>query len=118
MQKTAYIFKKPRRFSTVVGLAIIGLCYFAAVFADFLAPYNHHEQVRRQPSAPASTIHLRDAAGKFYLRPFIYERTMTDPRERTYDENTTRPFFITAFFKNDWMDLFHPFTGLRNICAT
>ena len=99
--QTTYKFKMFRHYASTVGLAIIGLCYFAAAFADLIAPYDHLEQVRRQPSAPASTIHFIDAEGSFHFQPFIYERRMIDPRERIYEEDTTRPFFITLFSEGE-----------------
>jgi ABC-type antimicrobial peptide transport system permease subunit len=40
----------------LAGWIVIGLFIVAAVFADFLAPYDYREQSRNEPSAPPSRL--------------------------------------------------------------
>jgi peptide/nickel transport system permease protein len=62
------------------------------VFADFLAPYDYRQQVRGEPSAPASKIHF--AIG----RPSVYRRQLVDPLRLIYrdDDSLAHPisFFV------------------------
>jgi peptide/nickel transport system permease protein len=67
----------------VLGWLVIGLFVLSAVFAGFLAPYNHSAQSRTEPSAPATTIHFSG------LRPIIHPRRVEDPLRRTYTEDTS-----------------------------
>src|SRR5947209_18133194 len=73
-----------------IGIGILTVLYLSALFAEFLGPYDYLEQVRGEPSAPASSIHFFDEEGTFHLRPFLYAVKLTDPRSLTYDESTTR----------------------------
>jgi peptide/nickel transport system permease protein len=67
----------------VFGWLVIGLFVLSAVFAGFLAPYDHSAQSRTEPSAPATTIHFSG------LRPIIHPRRVEDPLRRTYTEDTS-----------------------------
>ena len=67
----------------VFGWLLIGLFVLSAVFAGFLAPYDHSAQSRTEPSAPATTIHFSG------LRPIIHPRHVEDPLRRTYKEDTS-----------------------------
>ena len=71
------------------GVAIAALLYAAALFADFLAPYDHAEQARNMPAAPPSIIRFRTAEGYWNTRPFVYARRLSDPLTRAYTENVT-----------------------------
>ena len=67
----------------VFGWLVIGLFVLSAVFAGFLAPYDHSAQSRTEPSAPATAIHFSG------LRPIIHPRIVEDPLRRTYTEDTS-----------------------------
>jgi peptide/nickel transport system permease protein len=67
----------------VFGWLVIGVFALSAVFAGFLAPYDHTAQSRFEPSAPATTIHFSG------LRPIIHPRRVEDPLRRTYIEDTS-----------------------------
>jgi len=85
--------------SAKVGLLILGLLYAIALLAEFIAPYDHKEQVRQEPNAPATTIRFVDANGSFHLRPFIYRSRLIDARNVEYAEDTSVEYPI-GFFAN------------------
>jgi peptide/nickel transport system permease protein len=65
----------------------------SAVFAGFLAPYDHSAQSRTEPSAPATRIHFSG------LTPIIYRRRVEDPLRRTYTEDTSVAFPVAFFVR-------------------
>ena len=67
----------------VFGWLVIGLFALSAVFAGFLAPYDHTAQSRFEPSAPATRIYFSG------LTPIIHARRVEDPLRRTYIEDTS-----------------------------
>src|SRR5215212_3994793 len=73
-----------RRKRFVAGLSIITFFYAAAIFADFLAPYDYRAQSKWEKSSPPSPVHLRDAEGNWHARPFVYERRLADATQRIY----------------------------------
>lgn len=77
----------------VFGWLVIGLFALSAVFADFLAPYDHSAQSRFEPSAPATTVHFSG------LTPFIHPRRVEDPLRRTYTEDTSVAFTVGFFVR-------------------
>jgi peptide/nickel transport system permease protein len=70
----------------IIGIVIIAAFFATALFADFLAPNDYRDQVRREPSAPISSINFRRPDGTFSLRPFVKERRLTDVRSFAYEE--------------------------------
>ncbi|MEP6637324.1 MAG: hypothetical protein ABJB97_11420, partial [Acidobacteriota bacterium] len=88
-----------RRKKLVAGLAVVIFFYAAAIFADFLAPYDYRSQLRNEPMSPPNEIHFRDADGSWHARPFIYARRMVDPLERSYAESPARSFPLALFTK-------------------
>ena len=77
----------------VVGWLIVGLFALSAVFAGFLAPYDHSAQSRFEPSAPATRIHFSG------LTPVIHPRRIEDPLRRTYIEDTSIAFPVGFFVR-------------------
>jgi peptide/nickel transport system permease protein len=77
----------------VFGWLVIGLFALCAVFAGFLAPYDHSAQSRSEPSAPATTIHFSG------LTPIVHPRRVEDPLRRTYTEDTSLAFPVTLFVR-------------------
>ena len=75
------------------GWLVIGLFAVSAVFAGFLAPYDHSAQSRSEPSAPATTIHFSG------LQPIIHPRRVEDPLRRTYTEDTSLAFPVGFFVR-------------------
>lgn len=100
------IFFIRRRKSFVTGIIIVSLFYLAALFADFLAPYDYRQQSRREPLAPSSAIRFLDAEGQWHARPFSYSRRLADPLARTYVEETSRSFPLALFTRGYSYKLF------------
>ena len=75
------------------GWLVIGLFVLCAVFAGFLAPYDHSGQSRFEPSAPATRIHFSG------LTPIIHPRRVEDPLRRTYTEDTSVAFPVGFFVR-------------------
>ena len=84
----------------VFGWLVIALFALAAVFAGFLAPYDHSAQSRFEPSAPATTIHFSG------LTPIIYPRRVDDALRRTYTEDTSVAFPVGFFVRGYSYKLF------------
>ncbi len=85
----------------LVAGSFIAVFYLAVVLADFLAPYDHREQARVEPSAPASTVRFTAPDGTFSFRPFIYASRLADPLARVYavEETSAAPlqFFVHGY---------------------
>ena len=75
------------------GWLVIGLFAFCAVFAGFLAPYDHSGKSRFEPSAPATRIHFSG------LTPIIHPRRVEDALNRTYTEDTSVAFPLGFFVR-------------------
>lgn len=89
--------RKNRNWPLRIGIAIVALLYFVAIFSDFLAPYEHREQQRRTPSAPASSLSFTDDQGNFSVRPRVYGLRLADALTQTYDRDEARSAGL-AFF--------------------
>ncbi|HKP69123.1 MAG TPA: ABC transporter permease [Pyrinomonadaceae bacterium] len=72
-----------------IGWTIIGAFIAAAVFADFLAPYDYREQSRAEPSAPVTSL-------SFSPRPQVRKRTLVDPLRLIYVDDSQ--LFPVEFF--------------------
>lgn len=97
------------------GVSIIACFYVIAIFADFLSPYDYRAQYRREPLAPPTTLRLRDAAGRWHYRPFIYVRRLVDPLEQRYEEDSQRAYPLELFTHGYTYRLFGLFTTERHL---
>ena len=105
-----------RRKRFVAGLSIVIFFYAAAVFADFLAPYDYRAQSRWEKLSPPSPLHLRDAEGNWHARPFVYERRLVDALQRTYAEDTSRAYPLRLFVQTGYSyRLFGLFKSQRHL---
>lgn len=104
-----------RRPKLLLGLFIISLFYLAALFADFLAPYDYRSQSRRELLAPSTPIHFRDAEGNWHARPFVYTQRIVDPLARRYEEDRTRPYRLALFTRGYPYKLFKVFPTDRHL---
>jgi peptide/nickel transport system permease protein len=77
--------------SRVAGWLVVSSFVGIALFADFLAPYDYREQVRGEPSAPASKVDF--ALG----RPTVYGRQLVDPLRLIYINEDSGVFPISFF---------------------
>jgi peptide/nickel transport system permease protein len=76
----------------VVSLIVLGVFYFAVIFAEFVAPYDPETFIARLTLAPPQPIHFVDPEGSFSLRPFVHPQVKKlDPTTyvATYAEDTT-----------------------------
>ncbi|MEW6207087.1 MAG: ABC transporter permease [Acidobacteriota bacterium] len=92
----------------LAGSIILAGFYAAAIFADFLAPYDYRQQSRLEPSAPPAHLRFRDSEGNWRIRPFIYARRLSDPLTRSYVEDEARIYPIEFFVRG----YFYRFLGL------
>ena len=98
------------RSSMIAGTIIVVFFYAIAVFADFLATDDYKLQSRLEPMAPPSSLHFRDSAGNWHLRPFIYAQRLVDPLERRYEENPGQAYPLALFTRGYSYKLFGLFT--------
>jgi peptide/nickel transport system permease protein len=71
----------------VISLVVLGIFYFVAIFAEFVAPYDPYEFREELTLAPPHTIRFVDPEGNFHLRPFVH------PFEKTLDKVTYAAIF-------------------------
>lgn len=89
-----------RDWTLAAGVAIIGVCYLAAVFADFIAPYPYASQSRREPFAPPALLSRcpPTATAGFLPRPCLYKQALVDPLARRYATDArVAPQLLTLF---------------------
>jgi len=82
-----------------VGTVVVLLFILAAVFAQFIGPYDYSRQFRAHPYAPPTTVHWRDDDGSL-SRPYVYatERTIDLATYRvTYVEDTSKKYYVRFF---------------------
>ena len=84
-----------------LALAVLGVLYLVAAFADFIAPYPETYINSYATFQPPVQIHFRNESGRF-VRPYIYamDKTLnmeTFQNEWTVDTSTTYP---VSFFAN------------------
>jgi peptide/nickel transport system permease protein len=95
-------FKKNR--TAVLGGVILLFFYVTCVFfAEFFAPYPK-EYETDFIEAQATTLHWRDEAGNFSLRPFVYgleEEIDTATRKRYFVTDETKKFSVYFFVKGE-----------------
>jgi peptide/nickel transport system permease protein len=86
-----------RSIARVAALALA----LAAVLAEFLSPTPPGTQNLDAPFAPPTRIHWIDAAGRFYLRPFVYRLELVDPLNLQYRERQDQPYPL-RFLERGW----------------
>jgi len=85
--------------SRFAGWVVIGLFIVAAIFADFLAPYDYREQSRNEPSAPPSR--LRPG-----FPPHVTKRTLADSLRQIYVDDDTFVFPVEFFVRGSSYSFF------------
>lgn len=87
----------------VLSLVILVLFYLAALFAEFLSPYDPARYDVDMTLAPPQRLHFVEN-GQFHWRPFVYGFTSElDPNTfaTTYEVDPTQKFPIHFFVKGD-----------------
>ncbi len=95
-------FKKHRL--ALIGMALLGLFVFIALFAEFLSPYGPAVRTPNYLFGGPQVLHFVDAEGKFHLRPFTYALTAAkDPQTFLLEvkEDTSEPWPVHFFVKGD-----------------
>ena len=98
-------FRK-HKMAMISAVILIGF-YFTAVFCEFVAPYDPDQAMIQFKQSPPTTIHIRDAEGKFH-RPFVYqsERALNpETLAITYKEDTSIMYPIELFVQGEPYDL-------------
>jgi peptide/nickel transport system permease protein len=87
---------------TMPGLVVLCILYFVMIFAEFIAPYDYDNGIRENSYVPPSRFHFVNN-GHFSLFPCVYPYSYTFNQfyERTWVEDTTKPFYVTLFAKGD-----------------
>jgi len=84
-----------------LSLYILGVLYFLAIFADFIAPYPYDIQHRDTPYHPPTQIHFFDEKGNFHLRPFVYKYELVDPIFKKYQINFNEKYPVYFFTEGE-----------------
>ena len=75
----------------VAGGALLALLYALALLAPFLAPYAENDIDRQRFFHPPTPLHLRDEAGHWHARPFVYAmRAGTGPGAGFVEDRSRR----------------------------
>ncbi len=90
----------------VISFVLLGVLYFCAAFAQFLAPHGLEEYSSTYSNSPPSTIHFVHE-GKF-IGPFVYKvKAQWDEYEnKTFVEDPSTPYKISFFVKGEAYKLF------------
>jgi peptide/nickel transport system permease protein len=95
-------FKKHRL--ALIGMSLLAVFIFIALFAEFLSPYAPAVRTPNYLFGRPQTLHFVDAEGKFHLRPFTYALTAAmDPETFLLEvkEDTSEPWPVHFFVKGD-----------------
>jgi len=95
-------FRKHRL--ALIGMAILGVFVFIAVFAEFLSPYGSTVRTPNYLYGRPQTLHFVDAEGKFHWRPFTYAlAALMDPKTFLLEtkEDTNNPWPVQFFVHGD-----------------
>lgn len=90
--------------AAIAGGILLFLFYFGAAFCEFLAPYQPTTRFTDQIYAPPNWPRFVDAAGRFHLRPFIYEleqQVNPETLDVEFSLNTETRYPIRFFVKGD-----------------
>lgn len=94
-------FRKHRL--AMVGLTVLAILYFVAVFAEFFAPYSTRDRVRNYQNAPPTRIRVYSEETGF-RSPFVYSLTRElDPQtfRYTFTEDTDVEHTVNWFYRTD-----------------
>ena len=88
----------------LAGGGLLVILYLLALFAPFLAPYAESDIDRERFFHPPTPLHMRDAAGHWHARPFVYGSR--GGLDQTYRVDTGRTFPLRAFVRGARYRLF------------
>jgi peptide/nickel transport system permease protein len=96
----------------IVGSTVLFVLYGAAIFCQFLAPYDIYKRHSGYIFAPPQRIHFVDTEGRFHWKPFVYGLTgEMDPVtwRRTFREDTSEIYPIRFFVRGDEYEFWNLF---------
>ncbi|MFH0918734.1 MAG: ABC transporter permease [Fibrobacterota bacterium] len=95
--------KLKRHRLALIGLWVLAVLYAAALFADFLAPYNYDNERRTNSYNPPTRLHFTDAEGRFHFCPFVYAShfDFDETFNRVFREDESRMFPVRFFCPGD-----------------
>jgi peptide/nickel transport system permease protein len=86
-----------------LGMVVLSILYFIAMFAEFVSPHDPLRRFKQYLALPPVKVHIRDATGRF-RRPFIYGTEMgRDPEtfRPIYEEDKSIIYPIGLFVRGD-----------------
>ena len=95
-------FKKHRL--ALIGMSLLAVFVFIALFAEFLSPYGPAVRTPNYLFGGPQVLHFVDAEGTFHLRPFTYALAAAmDPETFLLEvkEDTSEPWPVYFFVKGD-----------------
>jgi peptide/nickel transport system permease protein len=95
-------FKKHRL--ALIGMVLLSIFVFIALFAEFLSPYTPTVRTPNYLFGRPQVLHFVDAEGKFHLRPFTYALTAgMNPETFLLEvkEDTSEPWPVQFFVKGE-----------------
>jgi peptide/nickel transport system permease protein len=83
----------------VISFVVLGLLYFCAIFAPFLAPKGLEDYSGAYSNAPPTRIHLYHEGQ--YVGPFVYRYTVERDlyENKIFKEDTSKPYPLNFFAK-------------------
>ena len=103
-----------------MGMFVLAILYFMALFAGVLAPYDAVERFGGLEMAPPTKVHWRDEEGNWH-RPFIYRfdfRVNMETLRREFVANTEEIYPIRFFVKGEPHKLMGAFTVKWRLLGT
>src|SRR5574341_1172784 len=85
----------------LIADVLLILLYLTALLADFLAPYPLDFSDRTKFYHPPTILHLRDAHGRWHLRPFVYNTRLADPGLRIFTLDRSARYPVRFFVRGE-----------------
>ena len=98
----------------LIPLAVL---HGVVALAGFFAPYHYATQNRMLPYAPPTPIHFKDRAGKWHLRPFVYQ-VVPEESGFGYREDPSRVYPIRFFVRGEPYRVVGLFTSRLHLFGT
>jgi peptide/nickel transport system permease protein len=86
-----------------IAMAVLGIFYIIALFAEFISPYDPQKRFKDYSAMAPAKVHLLDAQGNFHL-PFVYAlKRERDPvtLRPIYKEDTSKRYSVSLFVPGD-----------------
>ncbi len=87
----------------MAGSAVLVIFYLAAIFCEFISPYDIYESYASYILCQPQRIHFFDQRRKFHIRPFVYGFIRTrdpDTLKRIYTVDKSKKYDVYFFVRN------------------